>query len=428
MNNSNLRVNEILLKAVQDGIIDITLVEQNLEVNERKKYLDIHSERFKIWQGNDGKYYTYLPVDELSNKRKKVKKSFREDIEDAIIKHYKKQETNPTVEKVFDMWIDEKLEYGEITKQTYSKYKNNFIRFFKNPYYSIDGTRIAYVTEDMLEQFIRGTISKLELSQKAYADMRILINGIFKYAKRKKFTQLSISYFMGDLQLSKNIFSKKIKRVEDEIFLEEEIPQIIQYLEKRDDIHSKGLLLAFLTGVRVGELSALKISDINSKILKDSNIAKNYINIERTEIKYRGCDGKWIVDVQEYPKTDAGVRNIIVNDNVMELIRQIRQLNPFGEYLFMCNNKRIRGHAFNKKLGRVCTALGINKRTMHKIRKTYGTTLLDSNVDEATVAEMMGHKDISTTRKYYYYSNKSDCKKVEQITGALQAFNNYSSM
>lgn len=38
---------------------------------------------------------------------------------------------------------------------------------------------------------------------------------------------------------------------------------------------------------------------------------------------------------------------------------------------------------------------------MHKIRKTYGTTLIDNNVDDALVAEMMGHKDISTTKKYY---------------------------
>lgn len=61
----------------------------------------------------------------------------------------------------------------------------------------------------------------------------------------------------------------------------------------------------------------------------------------------------------------------------------------------------------------------INKRTMHKIRKTYGTTLIDNNVDDALVAEMMGHKDISTTKKYYYYSNKSDSTKVDQMEQAL---------
>ena len=45
--------------------------------------------------------------------------------------------------------------------------------------------------------------------------------------------------------------------------------------------------------------------------------------------------------------------------------------------------------------------------------------LLDSNVDESIVAEQMGHENISTTRKYYYYSNKIEDKKREQVTKAI---------
>jgi integrase len=56
---------------------------------------------------------------------------------------------------------------------------------------------------------------------------------------------------------------------------------------------------------------------------------------------------------------------------------------------------------------------------MHKIRKTYGTTLLDGDVDDALIAEMMGHKDINTTRQYYYFSNKDEAHQVEQMTRAL---------
>ena len=56
---------------------------------------------------------------------------------------------------------------------------------------------------------------------------------------------------------------------------------------------------------------------------------------------------------------------------------------------------------------------------MHKIRKTYGTTLIDADVNESTVAEQMGHKDITTTKRYYYRSNKSDDTKFKQISRAL---------
>jgi integrase len=382
----------------------------------------MHNENFKTWQGSDGKFYTYLPDDTKTEKRKKVKRSTQESLDDAIISYYKSKENEPLVGTVFEMWVDEKLEYGEITKQTYDKYKNNYKRFFKNEYYPLDKCKVKYVTEEMLEKFIKTAISKLQLTRKGYADMRILINGIFKYAKKKHYTVLSITQFMGDLQLSKKMFVHKVVHKEDEVFLEDEIPRIINYLEQQSDIHSLGLLLAFQTGVRCGELSALKISDIHSKQIRNTDIVKNYISIERTEVKYRDENDKWINLVQDYPKTDAGVRNIIVTDKTMALIARIRKINPFGEFLFMYNGKRVKGHAFNKKLGRVCRQLEINKRTMHKIRKTYGTTLIDSNVDDALVAEMMGHKDISTTRQYYYYSNKSDKTKVEQISYALANF------
>ena len=45
--------------------------------------------------------------------------------------------------------------------------------------------------------------------------------------------------------------------------------------------------------------------------------------------------------------------------------------------------------------------------------------MLDANVDESTVAEQMGHKDIATTKRFYYRSNKSDNTKLEQINRAL---------
>ncbi len=56
---------------------------------------------------------------------------------------------------------------------------------------------------------------------------------------------------------------------------------------------------------------------------------------------------------------------------------------------------------------------------MHKIRKTYGTILLDSGIEDSLVMEQMGLSDITTTRKYYYYSRKNDQHTSEQIAKAI---------
>ena len=145
-----------------------------------------------------------------------------------------------------------------------------------------------------------------------------------------------------------------------------------------------------------------------------------FIRIRRTEYKYRGDDGKWIITIKEHTKTDAGARDLIIPDSAKDTLRMIMALNPDGEFLFQSENGiRIRSHAFNKHLSVVCNTLGIPARSMHKIRKTYGTTLLDSDVDESFVMDQMGHTDISTTKKYYYFSNKSAEKKIKQINAAI---------
>ena len=95
----------------------------------------------------------------------------------------------------------------------------------------------------------------------------------------------------------------------------------------------------------------------------------------------------------------------------METIREIEALNPDGEYLFEENGERLCEFAFANALDWLCKSCKIPKRSMHKIRKTYGTTLIDAGVDECIITEQMGHSDINCTRQYYYFSTKNRDKK-----------------
>lgn len=406
---------ELLMKALEIGTIDITLIQEQVELKERKDLLKKHV--FKIWQGTNGSWYTYLP--DAVKGRKLVKRNSKKSIEDAIYLYYRDLNTESTVEQVFNEWINDKLAYEEITQQTYYKYKNNFKRFFKNKETGNWGDlHIKYITEDALEDFVRESIRVHELTAKAFSDFKIIIIGIFKHARKKKISNISISYFFGDLELSKKSLKKKTKSIEEEVFFEDEIPKIMNYLKDNKDIKNLGILLSFYTGVRVGELSTLKKTDFVEQKMANGTIA-HFVSIQRTEVKVRDENEKWIFAVQENAKTDAGIRNVILSNEAWDIYKQILDINNSGEYLFMRNGTRIRGNYFNRRLDRICKELKMPHRSMHKIRKTYGTLLLDSKTDEALVAEQMGHTDVATTRKYYYYSNKKVDSKVSQIEKAL---------
>ena len=396
---------EILKFAVENGTIDMEAIRKQIEMDEREKQLAKHT--YRIWKGKNGKWYTYLPDKEKGRVQKE--RSTRQEIEDCIAEFYK---DDIYLQDVYSQWISDKEKYHEVQPQTIAKYNNSFKRFFlKNPdAQNILRKKYKNIDEEELEEFIRSTIANMNLTQKAYSEMRILINGIFRYGKKKHYNSLSITNFMGDLDISKRSFKKVIKDSRKEVYQESEVEVVTGNLRTRTkDIRALGVLLLFETGLRIGELSGLHKSDI----------MENSIHICRTEVKQKNEEGKWITYVKDFPKSDAGDRYIILSDNAKETVNMILAISDTGDFLFMENGKRIRSNAFRRKLMCVCKELNIEYRSNHKIRKTYGTMLIDRNVDESIVAEQMGHADISTTKRYYYFSNKGEEKKREQINRAI---------
>ena len=395
---------EIFQYALTHGIINENELSRSVEDMKRKQIISSHP--YSIWQNEAGLWCTHIR--DINGKKKIRRRKTKEELLDFIVHHYRELEEKIYIKDLFEEWSEKKLRYGEISKQSYDKYCSEFKRFF-TPDKKICKKQVKQITELDLEDFIKSTIHDMSLTRKAYSNLSLLINGIFKYAKKKKLTQISITHFMGDMELSRNTFIKRYKPKELEVFSEEEIPLVTDYLKAHPDIWNLALLLQFETGLRIGELTALKHADIYPE----------HILISRTERKVKNEEGKWIVDVQDYPKTFAGFREVLLSPSALKTIRKIKMANPFGEYLFMNNGKRIRGNTINKRLHTVCENLGINYRSTHKIRKTYGTTLIDGNVDESLIAEQMGHVDISTTKQYYYYSNKSKKNKLKQISQAI---------
>lgn len=396
------QANEILQFIIQSGKIDISDVQNSMEDMKRKELLEKHP--YKIWEGKDGEWYTYLP--KRGSGRVLKKRKSRSDLESIIMDYYKNQQ-EILLDDIFQEWSSQKLEYGEIQKQTYDRYKTDFHRFFDNT--NIAKKDIRKITEDDLELFIRNAIRSKGLSNKAYGGLRLLIIGIFKYAKKRKYTEISITQFMGDLDLPKKCFFKKTVMDDESVFTDSEVEKIFTYIKENASLINYGILLAFQTGVRVGELCSLKYSDVQG----------NKLCIRRTEVRYRGADGKYVFEVRESPKTEAGNRDIILNSDAQQTLKAIRKLNPFGEYMFMSDGKRIKEKAFSVKIVKICRYVGIKERSMHKARKTYATKLINGGVDESLVVKQIGHTSIDCTKNYYYFNNKSDEDAAKQIEKAI---------
>lgn len=398
LNNTFVSNDELLKYAIENDIINLEHVQEQMHMKEREELLKKHP--YKIWQGKDDKWYTYL-LDE--NKGRVLKKRISKKlIEDMVISYYKEQSENPTIKSVFYSWISEKLEYNEISKSTYDRYETDFKRYFMSGE-MFGNKKIKNISDEDIEKFIKKTIADQNLTAKSYGNLRLLIYGIFK--KCKKNVGFSITQVIGDMQISKKSFKKSIKENSLEVFNDEELAKISSYLTANIDMINLGILLMFSSGMRIGELCTLKLDDIK----------ENTIKIRRTETIYKGDNGKLIYDVKEFPKTEAGVRDIVIPTSDIWILKKLYYMNPFGEYLFENNKKRIKALVFRKRLYSVCCECGITPKSPHKIRKTYGSILLDNGVDKRFILEQMGHADILCTENHYHRGRKTNDKKTEII-------------
>ena len=397
-------MDDVLKYAIENGMIDVSYIQKIIEMNKRKELLEKHGN--KIWNGKDGKWYTYLPDEEKGRVLKK--RNTREEIEDVIVSYWKEQMENPTIEEVFEEWNDRRLELKKISPSTHLRNKQIY-----NRHYSDFGEkRIKNITQDEFVDFLERQVPEYDLTAKAFSNLKTITKGFLKRAKKRSLISFNVEEVFYDLDMSDTDFKRVIKEDYEEVFNEQEMSLMIKYLEENLDSMNIGILLMFVTGIRVGELVTLKhdVFDENTFIVR------------RTETRYLTEDGKYTHEVKEFPKSEAGARTVVIPEDYKWLCAKIKTLNPFGEYVFVnSNGKRITTNCIRGRLTRICNKLGVYKKSPHKIRKTYGTILLDNNVDKRLIMGQMGHADILCTEQHYHRNRRSIQNKT-QVLSSIKEF------
>lgn len=385
--------------AVKEGIIDLDQLDTAVRMKKEKEYLSKH--KGSIWQGKNEYWYTRL-------NGKLVKKRRKEDLEESIISYYKAldEDETPTFKSTYHEWIQSKREFNEVKESSILRYQDDYNRYFKGSKFEL--IPIADVNDVALDEFVRDVISKYELTSKSYSCFRTVVIGVFKYAKRYHYTDFSVSSFFKDFQISKSAFKKGSER-KAYIYSKQEREELYGYFMSNPTIEHLGLALMCLTGLRVGELAALKLED---------NIGSCKLYIHRTETRVETESGRRIV-VQDTAK--MGHDDTVIIPKAAQRIIDITKMRTHDdEYLFSKNGSRVTARSYRRYLEKACKEVGIRYRPPHQMRKTYASILLSEGVDEAIVKKEMRHTDISTTRAYYQYITESDKEEkdiIDRIVG-----------
>lgn len=407
---------EILLNfAVKNGIINIDNVLEYADDMKKKEIITQHP--YDIWEASDGRWKTYIKDTTKKNKRKLIARSSKEKIYDVIIKEYKNNMEIITFEKAYRKWLEYGLKNHDIEKGTVDRYECDYKKYYAGTKFV--QTDISLINEKSVIDFLKNILNvdkeEDKIKRKAFVNIKSIISSTFKFAKTElEISCIPISETLNNLKFSSKKFKPHIVIDSEQVFNDMEVMKIARYIAQNyNNTRQLGVLFALLTGVRVGELSTIKTTDI----------VNNMLYIKRTEIKFKDENGKTIIDVREYPKTESSIAGVELSKSAMIVLLWIRKWNLRNqiqsEWLFYDKRYgRIKSRSFDKQIRNICKSVNIPVRSMHKLRKTYASNLFANNVEESIVQSQMRHKDKSTTHRYYDFSTRTRDYKREQLNKA----------
>lgn len=197
---------------------------------------------------------------------------------------------------------------------------------------------------------------------------------------------------------------KPLKRRSDPIsenkhraLTETETVNFFECANNRNSYYMNILQFMLLTGVRVGELGAIYLTDIDIK--------SGFIHIRRSITREES--GNYIVG--EDTKTYSGKRDIPLTPAIMETINKQKELNNMlfglswsGVLFKSSQGDLLREYTVNREIQRICKQAEIEKFTCHALRVTFATRFIEQRPqDYKILSEIMGHKDISITLNLY---------------------------
>lgn len=164
---------------------------------------------------------------------------------------------------------------------------------------------------------------------------------------------------------------------------------------------------AILTGMRIGEIGALKHKDIRSDV----------INVERTITRTE--TGAYVIG--DDAKTRAGRRSIPMNEQIKEVVASQKEINSMlrgnvisiNDLIFVApEGGLLMSTPADREIKRICKITGIEPFTMHAFRDTFATRAIESGMNPKTLQEILGHSNFNITMSLYGHCLE-DTKKKE---------------
>ena len=237
------------------------------------------------------------------------------------------------------------------------------------------------------------------LSSKTVKDILAVLRQVIKYATKKKY--ISSPEFIIEVP-------KQGKR-SIQIFSHKEQAKLERISSSLEDPLKYGIYLCLYTGLRIGELCALRWDDLD--------LNKAILSVNHTVLRirdYSQADGKRTKLVIESPKTESSLRQIPLPEAINRSLSQIKGnlAAPDIAFFLTGTSKLIEPRNYYEKYKRYLKEADLEGFNFHALRHTFATRCIEKGIDPKALSELLGHASVQITLDRYVHptmETKRDC-------------------
>lgn len=238
------------------------------------------------------------------------------------------------------------------------------------------------ITSEIIDNY---TYELLEegLVPKTVKDILIILQQILKYA-----------------ELNVRISMPKVPKKEIQIFTKEEQKRLEEFLLFKLNNVQLGIFICLYTGLRIGEICALKWEDIDIEN-KKFKIKKTITRIKNPIVS---SSQKTIIVIDE-PKSLSSIRDIPIPDFLIPMLIKFSCFSKSSDFFITGTNKFIETRTFFNKYKKILKQLHMEKYNFHALRHTFATRCIENGCDPKTLSEILGHSNVNITLERYVHPN-----------------------
>ena len=293
--------------------------------------------------------------------------------------------------------LEEVIEYKKNVLLNDEETIKRFRLFFKSYYKDTDFAKkqLSKITASDCEDFFNQIISK-GIKEQAFNGVIGVANATFDYAKRR--LGIIKESPLENAHINRKLLVRGLNETDEErVYFEDEKLALFEVIKKhlleedytrKSDLYA--ILLGFKLGLRIGEMTAMKFSDISYRF--------NEISIKRMEKSKTHT-------VVEHTKTYE-MRKLPLSEYELNIFERIKELNKSydadEDYIFINEDGRRWQRGIDNTLRVLCREANIPEKSFHDIRRTVASEMYENGRTLEEIRDFLGHRDILTTQGYIY--------------------------